>query len=127
MRSRGPSSIEGRRSMSLCVSESWDLIQRHERSVMVTGIVGSASVLLDDDPFRTPRLAANFGIHIVLAIVTARQKSFPILKRPAADISREGFALMLLNRLQQVFGFLQGVLRDAMQLSIEGRRGVVKR
>src|SRR5438132_1318875 len=73
MRSRGPSSIEGRRSMSLCVSESWDLIQRHERSVMVTGIVGSASVLLDDDPFRTPRLAANFGIHIVLAIVTARQ------------------------------------------------------
>jgi len=94
---------------------------------MVTGIVGSASVLLDDDPFRTPRLAGNSGIHIVLAIVTARQKSFPILKRPAADISREGFALMLLNRLQQVFGFLQGVLRGAMQLSIEGRRGVVKR
>jgi hypothetical protein len=33
---------------------------------------------------------------------------------------------MLLNCLQQVFGFLQGVLRDAMQLSIEGRRGIVK-
>ncbi len=93
---------------------------------MVTGIVGPASVLLDDDPFRIPRAAAYFGIHIVLAIATARQSSFPILKRPAADISREGFALMLLNCLQQVFGFLQGILRDGMQLSIEGQRGIVK-
>jgi len=93
---------------------------------MVTGIVGPTSILLDDDPFRIPRAAAYFGIHIVLAIMTARQSSFPILKRPAADISREGFALMLLNCLQQVFGFLQGVHRDAMQLSIEGRRGIVK-
>jgi len=93
---------------------------------MVTGIVGPASVLLDDDPFRILRAAAYFGIHIVLAIVTARQSSFPILKRPAADISREGFALMLLNCLQQVFGFLQGILRDGMQLSIEGQRGIVK-
>ena len=38
--------------MSVRVSESWYLIQRHERSVMVTGIVGSASVLFNDDPFR---------------------------------------------------------------------------
>jgi len=93
-------------SMSVCVSESWCLIQWHERSVMVTGIVGPASVLLDDDPFRIPRATAYFGIHIVLAIVTARQSSLPILKRPAADISREGFALMLLNCVQQVFAFL---------------------
>ena len=92
--------------MSLCVSESWYLIQWHERSVMVTGIVGPASVLFDDDPFRIPRAASYFGIHIVLAIVTARQSSFTILKHPAADISREGVALMLLNGLQQVFGFL---------------------
>jgi hypothetical protein len=93
---------------------------------MVTGIVGPTSVLINDDPFGIPRATAYFRIHIILAIVTARQSSFPILKRPAADISREGFALMLLNCLQQVFGFLQGVLRDAMQLSIERRRGVVK-
>jgi hypothetical protein len=72
---------------------------------MVTGIVGPASVLLDDDPFRIPRAAAYSGIHVVLAIVAARQPSFTILKHPAADISREGFAPMLLNRLQQVFGF----------------------
>jgi hypothetical protein len=93
---------------------------------MVTGIVGPASVLLDDDPFRIPRAAAYFGIHIVLAIVAWRNATLAILKRPAADISREGFALILLNCFQQVFGFLQGVLRDAMQLSIKGRRGIVK-
>jgi hypothetical protein len=33
---------------------------------------------------------------------------------------------MLLNCLQQVFGFLQGVLRDSMQWSIERWRGIVK-
>jgi hypothetical protein len=81
---------------------------------MVTGIVGPASVLFDDDPFRIPRAAAYFGIHIVLAIVTARQPSFATLKHPAADISREGVAIMLLNCLQQIFGFLLGVRRDAM-------------
>jgi hypothetical protein len=36
---------------------------------MITGIVGSAAALFDDDPFRIPRAAAYFGIHIVLAIV----------------------------------------------------------
>jgi len=94
---------------------------------MVTGIVGFSGVLFDDDPFRVPRAAAYFWIHIVLAIVTARQPSFTILKRPAADISREGFALMLLNCLQQIFGFLQGVLRDSIQWSIERRHGIVER
>jgi hypothetical protein len=62
--------------------------------------------LFDHDPFRIPRTAAYFGIHIVLAIAAWGKAPFAILKRPAADISREGFALMLLNRLQQVFGFL---------------------
>ena len=73
---------------------------------MVSGVIGPAGVLFNDDPFRIPRAATYFGIHIVLAIVTARQPSFTILKRPAADISGEGFALMLLNCFQQVFGFL---------------------
>lgn len=73
---------------------------------MVTGIVGPATVLFDDDPLRIPCAAAYFGIHIVLAIVTARQPSFTILEYPAADISREGLALMSLNCLQQIFGFL---------------------
>ena len=73
---------------------------------MVTSIVGSASVLFDDDPFRIPRAAAYFWIHIILAIVAARQPSLAILKRSATDISREGVALMLLNCFQQVFGFL---------------------
>jgi hypothetical protein len=93
---------------------------------MVTGIVGPASVLLDDDPFRIPRAAAYFGVRIILAIVAWGKATFAILKCSTADISREGFALMLLNCLQQVFGFLRGVLRDAMQLSIERRRGIVK-
>ncbi len=92
--------------MSVRVSGSWYLIQWHERSVMVTGIVGSAGVLFDDDSFRIPRAAAYFWIHIILAIVAGGKASFTILKHPAADISREGFALMLLNCLQQVFGFL---------------------
>jgi len=94
---------------------------------MVAGIVGPAGFLLDDDPFGISRVTAYFRIHIVLAIATARQSSFPILKHPAADITWEGFALMLLNCLQQAFGFLQGVPCGAMQLSIERLRGIVKR
>jgi hypothetical protein len=93
---------------------------------MVSGIVGPASVLLDDDPFRTSRAAAYFWVHIILAIVAWGKATFAVLKRSSADISREGFALMLLNCLQQVFGFLRGVLRGAMQLSIERRCGIVK-
>ena len=73
---------------------------------MVTGIVGPAGILFDDDPFRIPRAAACFWTHIILAIVAARQLSFTILKHPATDISREGVAFMLLNYFQQVFGFL---------------------
>lgn len=93
---------------------------------MVIGIVGLAGILLDDDPFRIPRAASHFGIHIVLAIVTERQPSFPILKRSATDISGESFAFTLLNCPQQVFGFLRRILRDVMQLSMEGRCGIVK-
>ena len=93
---------------------------------MVAGIVGPAGVLLDDDPFRVPRATAHSRIHIVLAIAAQGKTPLTILKCPAADISREGFALMLLNCLQQVFGFLQRVLRDAMPLSVERRRGIVK-
>lgn len=93
---------------------------------MVASIVSPAGVLLDDDPFRVPRATAHFRIHIVLAIMAWGKTTLAILKCPAADISREGSALMLLNCLQQVFGFLQRVLRDAMQLSIERRRGIVK-
>jgi len=42
---------------------------------MVTGIVGPASILFDDNPFRIPRAAEYFRIHIVLAIVTTKQPS----------------------------------------------------
>ena len=73
---------------------------------MVTGVIGPASVLFDDDPFRIPRVTVYFWIHIVLTIVTARQPFFTILKHPAADISGEGFAFMLLNGFQQIFRFL---------------------
>jgi hypothetical protein len=73
---------------------------------MVTGIVGSTAGLFDDNAFRIPRAAAHFRIHIVLAVVARRKPSFTILEHPAADISREGLALMSLNCLQQVFGLL---------------------
>ncbi len=73
---------------------------------MVTGIIGPAAVLFGDDPFRIARAAAYLRVHIVLTIVAARQPSLTILKYPATDISREGFALTFLNRFQQVFGFL---------------------
>ena len=88
------------------VLKPYSLIQWSECSVMVIGVVGLPGILFDDDSFRIPRAAAYFRIHIVLSIVTARQSPFPILKRPAADISREGSALQLLNGLQKVFGFL---------------------
>jgi len=77
---------------------------------MVTGIVGPSAILFYDNPFRIPRAAAYFRIHIVLAVVSGRQPSLTILKLSAADISREGFAPVLLNRFQQVFGLLYGIL-----------------
>jgi hypothetical protein len=55
---------------------------------MVAGGIGLSGILFDDDPFRIPRAAVHFRIHIILAIVTARQPSFTILKCPAAYISR---------------------------------------
>jgi hypothetical protein len=64
---------------------------------MVTGVVGSSRILFDDDSFCIPRVAAYFWIHIVLAIITAWQSSFTILKHSAADISGKGVALVLLN------------------------------
>lgn len=93
---------------------------------MVAAVVGLAGILFDDDPFRISRPAAQLRIHIVLAITARGKAMLAILKRPAADISREGFALMLLNCLQQVFGFLRGGLRGSMQLSVERRSGIVK-
>ena len=78
--------------MLVWISESWCLIQWDERSVVVAGIVGSAGVLFDDDPFCIPRAAAYFWIHIVLAIVALGKPTLAILKFPAADISGEGVA-----------------------------------
>jgi hypothetical protein len=73
---------------------------------MVTGIVGPAGILFNDDSFRIPRAAAYFRIHIILTIVAWGKSPFAISKYPAADISWKGFALMLLNGLKQVFGLL---------------------
>jgi hypothetical protein len=73
---------------------------------MVAGIVGPARVLFDDDPFCIPRAGTYFWIHIILTIVACGKATLAILKHPAADISREGFAPMLPNCPQQVFGFL---------------------
>jgi hypothetical protein len=42
-------------------------------------------------------------------------------ERLATDLSREGCTLVLLNGFQQIFGFLEGVLRSSTQ-SIERRR-----
>jgi hypothetical protein len=93
---------------------------------MVTGIVGSAGVLINDHSFRIPRTAANLRSHIILTIVAWGKTPFAILKHPAADISWKGFALMLLNCLKQVFGCLVRILRGSMQMSIEMRRGIMK-
>ena len=86
--------------MLVWISESWCLIQWDERAVVVAGIVGSAGVLFDDDPFCISRAAAYFWSHIVLAIVAGGKAPLAILKYSAADISGEGVALMLLNCLQ---------------------------
>jgi hypothetical protein len=67
---------------------------------MIAGIVGSTSVLLDDDPFGIPRAAAHFGIHIVLAIMSSGKSTLAILKLTPPDIPREGFAPMLPNGFQ---------------------------
>jgi hypothetical protein len=67
---------------------------------MVTGIVGPASVLLDDDPFRIPRAAAYFGIHIILAIVAWGNATLAILKLTPSDIAWQGFAIPGLESCQ---------------------------
>jgi hypothetical protein len=60
---------------------------------MVTGIVGPAGALLDDDPFRVSRASAYFTVHIVLAIMTWGKTTFSISKLTSSDIARQGFAL----------------------------------
>jgi hypothetical protein len=67
---------------------------------VIAGIVGSASILLDDDPFCISRAAAHFGIDIVLAIMSSGKATLVILKLTPTYISREGFAPMLLNGFQ---------------------------
>ncbi len=60
---------------------------------MVIGIVGPAGALFDDDPFRIPRAAAHFGIHIVLAIAAWGKAMFAILKLTPSNIAWQGFAM----------------------------------
>jgi hypothetical protein len=59
---------------------------------VVAGIVGSAGVLLDHDPFRIPRTAAYFGVHIVLAIVAWGKAALAILELAPSDIAWQGLA-----------------------------------
>jgi hypothetical protein len=67
---------------------------------MVTGIIGPASVLFDDDPFRISRSATYFGIHIVLAIVAWGKTMLAILKLMPSDITRQGLAMTGLKSYQ---------------------------
>jgi hypothetical protein len=67
---------------------------------MVTGIVGPASILFDDDPFRISRSAAYFGMHIVLAIVAWGKTMLAILKLTSSDITRQGLAVTGLKSYQ---------------------------
>jgi hypothetical protein len=60
---------------------------------MVAGIVGSAGVLFDHDPFHIPRTAAYFGIHIVFAIVARGKAALAILELASPDIAWQGFAI----------------------------------
>jgi hypothetical protein len=59
---------------------------------VVDGIVGSAGVLLDYDPFRIPRTAAYFGVHIVLPIVAWGKAALAILELAPSGIAWQGFA-----------------------------------
>ena len=67
---------------------------------MVAGIVGPAGILLDHDPFRIPRMAAYFGVHIVLAIVAWGKAALAILKLAPSDIAWQGFAITGLELCQ---------------------------
>ena len=64
---------------------------------MVTGIVGPAGVLLNDDPFRISGAASHFGIHVVLAIAPRWKKALTILKGAPSDIAWQGFAIAALE------------------------------
>ncbi len=67
---------------------------------MVAGIVGSAGVLFNNDPFRIPRAAAYFRIHIVLAIAAWRKAPFAILKLTPSDVARQWLAVTGLELCQ---------------------------
>src|SRR5688572_33360997 len=93
MRSREALLFGDRWPTSMCVSGSWYLGQRYERSVVVAGIIGHTGVLLDHDPFRTSGATAYFRIHVVLAIATWRKAVLAILKLTPSDIARYRLAL----------------------------------
>lgn len=60
---------------------------------MITGVVGFSGITFDDDPFRTPRVAAYFGVHIVLAIAAWGKATLAILKLTPSNIAWERFAV----------------------------------
>jgi hypothetical protein len=74
---------------------------------MVAGIVGPAAVLFDDNPFRIPRAAAYFRVHIVLPVMARRKPTLAIPKLTPSDIAWQGFAMPSLKPCQEVMCLLR--------------------
>jgi hypothetical protein len=72
---------------------------------MIAGIVGLAGALLNDKPFRIPRTAANFRIHVIFTIAAARQPALAVLKIPPPDISGERNSFAFLQAFEEVLRF----------------------
>ena len=77
---------------------------------MIAGVISFAGPLFNHDPFPVAWSAAQFRIHIILAIATLGEMSFTVVKRAPADIPRRGLALAILDRREEISRLLRRLL-----------------
>jgi hypothetical protein len=64
---------------------------------VIGGVIGLARVLVDDNTLGSPVFAPDLGVDIVFAVMPAWQTPLPVLEKPAAHITGQGFAPAFLD------------------------------
>jgi hypothetical protein len=82
-------------------------IERHKRSIVISGVVRFPASLLDDDPFGVARTTSHSGVYVILPISASWQAALAVLKVAPPDIARQRRTVTLLEQLEQVAGFLR--------------------
>jgi len=97
-------------------------IERDERSVVISGIVGFPGPLFDHDPFGIAPAASDLRINIILPITTGRKTSFSVLEITPADIAWEWEPLSLFQPAEQIISLLRRCGRPRRIVGLRGKQ-----